>query len=88
MVVFSEFGRRVKENGTGTDHGTAGPMMIIGGNNNGKVIGTNPDLNHLDKSDLIFKNDFRSVYATLLKHKFNFDSNLINIHNEVLKGIF
>ncbi len=88
MVIFSEFGRRVKENGTGTDHGTSGPMLIIGGNNNGKVIGSNPDLNHLDKGDLIFKNDFRSVYATLLKHKFNFDSNLINIDNEVLKGIF
>ncbi|HOJ90068.1 MAG TPA: DUF1501 domain-containing protein [Saprospiraceae bacterium] len=44
LVVFSEFGRRVQENGTGTDHGTAGPMLIVGGNNKGKIIGNNPNL--------------------------------------------
>ena len=37
IVVFSEFGRRVKDNGNGTDHGTAAPMFIIGGNNKGNV---------------------------------------------------
>jgi uncharacterized protein (DUF1501 family) len=36
IVVFSEFGRRVRDNGKGTDHGTAAPMFIIGGNNQGK----------------------------------------------------
>ncbi|MEZ4837923.1 DUF1501 domain-containing protein [Flavobacterium sp.] len=88
LVVFSEFGRRVKENGTGTDHGTAGPMIIIGGGNKGKIIGNNPNLSLLDQGDLRYETDFRSVYATLLKHKFNFDSNVINIKNEVIKGIF
>lgn len=88
VVVFSEFGRRVKENGTGTDHGTAGPMLIIGGNNKGNVIGTNPNLSNLDKGDLIFENDFRSVYATLLKHKFNFDPTKININNSLINNIF
>lgn len=88
LVIFSEFGRRVKENGTGTDHGTAGPVFIIGGNNKGKVIGKNPDLIHLDKGDLIFENDFRSVYATLLKSKFNFDPKSINIINDVIWDIF
>jgi uncharacterized protein (DUF1501 family) len=88
LVVFSEFGRRVKENGSGTDHGTAGPMIIIGGNNKGKIIGKNPNLNNLDQGDLVFENDFRSVYATLLKNKFNFDSKLINIYNEVFTGVF
>ena len=44
IVIFSEFGRRVKDNGKGTDHGTAAPMFIIGGNNKGKIIGENPDL--------------------------------------------
>jgi uncharacterized protein (DUF1501 family) len=88
LVVFSEFGRRVQENGSGTDHGTAGPMMIIGGNNKGKIIGNNPNLIKLDKADLIFETDFRSVYATLLKSKFNFDPLTINIKNEVLNGIF
>jgi uncharacterized protein (DUF1501 family) len=43
IVVFSEFGRRVKDNGNGTDHGTAAPMFIIGGNNSGKIIGNNPN---------------------------------------------
>ncbi len=88
LVIFSEFGRRVKENGAGTDHGTAGPMLIIGGNNKGKILGKNPNLETLDNGDLIFENDFRSVYATLLKQKFNFDPKLININNQTIKGIF
>ena len=88
LVVFSEFGRRVQENGTGTDHGTAGPMMIIGGNNKGKIMGSNANLSRLNQGDLQFETDFRSVYATLLKHKFNFDPTLINIKNELLAGLF
>lgn len=88
LVIFSEFGRRVQENGSGTDHGAAGPMFIIGGNNKGQVIGKNPDLNRLDEGDLIFEIDFRSVYATLLKSKFNFDPKLINLPNKVIEQIF
>lgn len=88
IVVFSEFGRRVKQNGTGTDHGTAGPMFIIGGNNKGKIIGKNPNLSQLDKGDLIYENDFRSVYATLLKNKYDFDAAKINIKNSVISGLF
>ncbi|MBK8846948.1 MAG: DUF1501 domain-containing protein [Bacteroidetes bacterium] len=88
LVIFSEFGRRVHENGTGTDHGTAGPMFIIGGNNKGNVLGKNPDLGNLDKGDLIYDIDFRSVYATLLKEKFNFDPLQININNQIIKDLF
>jgi uncharacterized protein (DUF1501 family) len=88
IVVFSEFGRRVKENGTGTDHGTAGPMIIIGGNNKGKIIGKNPDLSKLDNGDLIFENDFRSVYSTLLKEKFSFNPKLIGINNPLIEDVF
>jgi len=88
LVVFSEFGRRVKENGSGTDHGTAAPLFIIGGNNKGQIIGKNPDLINLDKGDLKFDIDFRSVYATLLQQKFNFDPRLINIQNDIVKGLF
>ncbi len=88
LVVFSEFGRRVQENGTGTDHGSAGPMMIIGGNNKGKIIGKNPNLANLDRGDLIFETDFRSVYSTVLKNKFNFDPTTIQIKNEEIKGVF
>lgn len=88
VVVFSEFGRRVKENGTGTDHGTAGPMFIIGGNNKGQVLGKNPDLSNLDNGDLIYENDFRSVYAALLRDKFNFNPQLVNISTPEIKGLF
>ena len=88
LVVFSEFGRRVRENGSGTDHGTAAPLFIIGGNNKGQIIGKNPDLINLDKGDLKFDIDFRSVYATLLQQKFNFDSRLINIQNDIVTGLF
>ena len=88
LVIFSEFGRRVKENGSGTDHGTAAPMFIIGGNNKGKVIGNNPDLHDLDEGDLKHKIDFRSVYSSLLKSKMDFDANKIGILNKPLEGIF
>lgn len=88
IVIFSEFGRRVKENGTGTDHGTAAPMLIIGGGNKGKIIGKNPDLSVLDKGDLIYQIDFRSVYATLLQKKFAFDPKRIGIQNSSLEGVF
>lgn len=88
VIIFSEFGRRVKDNGSGTDHGTAAPMFIIGGKNKGKVIGDNPDLINLDNGDLIYKTDFRSVYATLLKEKMRFDPKSIGIREKFLNGLF
>jgi uncharacterized protein (DUF1501 family) len=88
IVVFSEFGRRVKDNGKGTDHGTAAPMFIIGGNNRGKIIGRNPNLSDLDNGDLKHDIDFRSVYASLLKNKLDFDSSQIGIRNKPLEGLF
>ncbi len=88
IVVFSEFGRRVKDNGNGTDHGTAAPMFIIGGNNKGTVLGKNPNLSDLDNGDLKYEIDFRSVYATLLQHKMNFDYTKIGIKNNVVNGLF
>ena len=88
LVVFSEFGRRVKDNGNGTDHGTAAPMFIIGGNNKGKIIGNNPNLADLDNGDLKYEVDFRSVYASLLQSKMNFDYTKIGITNKTLNGLF
>lgn len=88
IVVFSEFGRRVKDNGKGTDHGTAAPMFIIGGNNRGKIIGKNPNLSDLDNGDLKHEIDFRSVYASLLQNKLNFDSTKIGIQNKAVEGLF
>lgn len=67
-MTFSEFGRRVAENGSlGTDHGTAAPMFVFGGKVNGAVYGANPDLVNLDeRGDLLVGNDFRKVYASVL----------------------
>lgn len=88
IVVFSEFGRRVKDNGNGTDHGTAAPMFIIGGNNKGQVLGKNPNLSDLDNGDLKHEIDFRSVYANLLAQKLSFNPTQIGIQNKKLEGLF
>jgi uncharacterized protein (DUF1501 family) len=68
MMTFSEFGRRVSENGSGgTDHGTANNMfMISGGLKNKGVLNAMPDLSNLSEGDLIQQLDFKRVYATLL----------------------
>lgn len=68
MMTWSEFGRRPKENGSnGTDHGTASPLFVFGPSVAGGVHGDPPDLKNLDPSgNLIFKTDFRSVYATII----------------------
>lgn len=67
-VCFSEFGRRVRENGSlGTDHGTAAPMLLFGRPANGGLYGAPPDLADLDNGDLKHQFDFRQVYASLLE---------------------
>jgi len=69
VVTFSEFGRRVKENGSrGTDHGAAAPMFVIGPASKGGIFGSNPDLKNLAEGDVPYKTDFRSVYADVLQH--------------------
>lgn len=66
-LVFSEFGRRVKQNGSGgTDHGTAAPVFVVGAGVKPGVVGRHPSLVDLDQGDLKFGVDFRSVYASLL----------------------
>jgi uncharacterized protein (DUF1501 family) len=66
-VAFSEFGRRVAENGSnGTDHGTAAPMFIFGKRIKPGLHGRQPNLTDLTDGDLKHNVDFRSVYATLL----------------------
>jgi hypothetical protein len=68
LMTFSEFGRRVNQNGSGgTDHGTAAPLFVIGRNVYGGVYGNNPDLTDLDNGgDIKYRYDFRQLYATLL----------------------
>ena len=68
VMVYSEFGRRVIGNASqGTDHGTSGPMFIIGDNIKGGFYGDQPSLSKLVDGDLAVTTDFRSVYATILE---------------------
>ena len=68
VVVYSEFGRRVKGNASqGTDHGTSGPMFVIGEKVNGGFYGDQPSLTKLIDGDLAVTTDFRDVYATILE---------------------
>ncbi len=80
-MTFSEFGRRIEENGSnGTDHGAASPVMLFGpamGVNG--FIGTHPDLQAPDQvGNLQFSTDFRQIYATMLKEWLCIDSGLVD----------
>jgi len=75
VLVYSEFGRRISENGsTGTDHGAGASMMMLGGLVRGGIYGTAPNLNmdpsnptlENNNADVKWETDFRSVYAKIL----------------------
>jgi uncharacterized protein (DUF1501 family) len=68
VMTFSEFGRRVQQNASnGTDHGTAEPLFMVGGGVQGGLHGTYPSLSDLDRGDLKYTTDFRSVYSSVLQ---------------------
>ena len=69
VLVFSEFGRRIKDNGTGSDHGSGGVAFLIGGAVNGGMYGEYPSLAEADQiqGDLRPNNDFRSTYSAILE---------------------
>ena len=76
LFLFSEFGRRIKDNGSGTDHGSGGIAIIIGDSVKGGMYGEYPSLkpeDHLD-GDLHFNNDFRQTYTTLLEDWLHLDA--------------
>ena len=75
VMTFSEFGRRVAQNGSnGTDHGTAEPMFVIGSRVAPGLYGAYPSLQDLDDNgDLKFDMDFRNVYATVLHNHLGTD---------------
>ncbi|MEU0620853.1 DUF1501 domain-containing protein [Streptomyces rubiginosohelvolus] len=68
VAVYSEFGRRPRANaGQGTDHGTSGPVFVLGEPVKGGFYGDQPSLTDLTDDDLRTTTDFRDVYATLLR---------------------
>src|SRR5207249_6735802 len=86
ILSFSEFGRRISENGSqGTDHGAASVMLVMGGKVNGGLYGTAPVLNTDPKNptlennaaDVTFETDFRSVYASVIENWLGADSRAI-----------
>lgn len=75
-LVFTEFGRRVHDNGSGTDHGSGGIAFVVGDAVKGGLYGEYPSLapDKLLEGDLHFNNDFRGLYATLLEKWLELDS--------------
>jgi uncharacterized protein (DUF1501 family) len=68
LLAFSEFGRTIRENASaGTDHGTAGCVMLAGPGLRGGVCGTMPSLTELEQGEPRMTTDFRRVYATVLE---------------------
>lgn len=66
VLVYSEFGRRVRANASqGTDHGTSGPVFLIGEGVKGGFHGEQPSLARLRDDDLEVTTDFRDIYATI-----------------------
>ena len=76
VLVFTEFGRRVRDNGSGTDHGSGGIAFVIGDAVKGGLYGEYPSLepDKLLEGDLHYNNDFRGTYATLLERWMAIDS--------------
>jgi uncharacterized protein (DUF1501 family) len=79
LFVFSEFGRRVHDNGSGTDHGAGGIAFVIGDAVKGGLYAEYPSLEagKLVEGDLKFNNDFRGTYATLLERWMGLDAKSI-----------
>jgi uncharacterized protein (DUF1501 family) len=78
IQLWSEFGRRPRENGSGTDHGAAGVAFLIGSRVKGKMVGEFPGLARLDPNEnLVNTSDFRAMYAALLGQWFQTEAGLV-----------
>ena len=85
VFAFTEFGRRMRDNGSGTDHGTGGGAFIFGKNVQGGLYGEYPSLDPADWAhgeDLKHHIDFRGIYGTLLEQWMNVDA------KPIVKGDF
>jgi uncharacterized protein (DUF1501 family) len=76
VLLFTEFGRRVHDNGSGTDHGSGGIAFVIGYAVRGGLYGEYPSLapEQLLEGDLRYNNDFRGTYTTLLEQWLGLDA--------------
>lgn len=78
IELWSEFGRRPQENGSGTDHGAAGLAFLIGTRTIGKMVGEFPGLSDLDENEnLVNTSDFRAMYSALLEQWFQTEAGLV-----------
>ncbi|ANJ06084.1 DUF1501 domain-containing protein [Streptomyces parvulus] len=86
VAVYSEFGRRARANANqGTDHGTSGPVLVLGEPVRGGFHGDQPGLDHLRDDDLATTTDFRDVYATLLERVLDADpGRILDGHDRTL----
>ena len=84
MLMFSEFGRRVHDNGSGTDHGAAGAAFVIGDAVQGGFYGEYPSRKAADlqQGDLVPNLDFRGLYTTVLEDWMGLDA------QPIVKGQF
>ena len=78
IQLWSEFGRRPRENGSGTDHGAGGNAFLIGTRASGKMVGEFPGLTNLDENENVMRtSDFRGMYCSLLEQWFQTEAGLV-----------
>jgi uncharacterized protein (DUF1501 family) len=78
IQLWSEFGRRPRENGSGTDHGAGGNAFLIGTRASGKMVGEFPGLTNLDENENVVRtSDFRGMYCSLLEQWFQTEAGLV-----------
>ncbi|HSZ69696.1 MAG TPA: DUF1501 domain-containing protein [Solirubrobacteraceae bacterium] len=78
IQLWSEFGRRPRENGSGTDHGAGGNAFLIGTRASGKMVGEFSGLTNLDENENIVRtSDFRAMYCSLLEQWFHTEAGLV-----------
>jgi uncharacterized protein (DUF1501 family) len=78
VQLWSEFGRRPQENGSGTDHGAGGNAFLIGTRASGKMVGEFPGLTNLDENENVLRtSDFRGMYCSLLEQWFQTEAGLV-----------
>jgi uncharacterized protein (DUF1501 family) len=78
IQLWSEFGRRPEENGSGTDHGAGGVAFLIGSRASGEMVGEFPGLTKLDVNEnLLNTSDFRAMYCSLLEQWFQTEAGLV-----------